>query len=141
MRYFIYFLTVFIVLFFSGCEQKNKKISVAMVTWMGYEPIILAKELGYLDENVFINRTLSSNDALNAFRSDLVDVAFLTLDEVLLLSNEIDDKIKILAVTNVSNGGDVLIVKKNIKSYVNIEVRAMKNSYNRLDHLLTARSG
>lgn len=115
-RYILSIFTIFAVLFFISCEDKLKNIKAGMVTWPGYEPIVLAKDLGFLGKNITISRTMSSNDVLNAFKHDLIDVAFLTLDETITLFHQIDEEIKIVVVTDISNGADALIGQKAIGS-------------------------
>lgn len=101
-----------------GCNEKERaeEIRIGMNTWPGYEPFVLAKDLNYLDERVYVSRLDSATDVIKSFKSDLVDVACITLDEAIIMQNSSEDEIKVIAVMDFSTGGDVIIAKKNIKS-------------------------
>ncbi len=117
-----YFFRVFYILIISfvllGCDSKptSKVITVAMNTWPGYEPVLLAKEKGYIEENVHVSRMDSATDVIATFNSGITDVAFVTLDEVLALHSRIDYGVKIIAVLDTSNGGDVILSKPDINN-------------------------
>jgi len=54
--------------------------------WAGYEPLYLARDLGYLkDPSVRITELPSSNLNMQAFVNGSADVSTLTLDETLTL--------------------------------------------------------
>lgn len=116
-----YFIASFYLLvlgvFFTACQSKDdsKYITVSMNTWPGYEPILLAKEKGYIRDNVKINRMDSATDVITAFHSGITDVAFVTLDEVLTLRDRIDYGIKIIAILDTSHGGDAILSQSHIK--------------------------
>jgi len=115
-RFFLSLLILFGALF-NGCnEEKSQSLRVALNTWPGYEPVALAKELGYLKENVYLSRVDSATDAIKALKSDIVDVVCLTLDEALVLQDNSDEPIKIFNVMDFSTGGDVIISNKEIKT-------------------------
>ena len=104
---------------FTGCslqEEKTKSLRIGMNTWPGYEPFVLAKNLGYLADNVNISRVDSATDVIKAFRSDLVDIACITLDEAIILQTKSKERIKIIAIMDISKGGDVVISRKDIGS-------------------------
>ena len=54
--------------------------------WPGYEPLYLARSLGYWDDSsVKLVEYSSASQVIRAFRNDAIHIAALTLDEVLLL--------------------------------------------------------
>ncbi len=111
--------TLFFLSAFSGCtlqEEKTKSLRIGMNTWPGYEPFVLAKNLGYLADNVHISRVDSATDVIKAFRSDLIDIACITLDEAIILKNKSKDSMKIIAIMDISDGGDAVIGRKDIGS-------------------------
>lgn len=112
-------LSISSVLLLSGCNSPIddfKPLRVGMNTWPGYEPFMLAKEKGFLAKNVNISRVDSATDVIKAFRSDIIDVACVTLDEAIILQSKIDENIKIITITDFSAGADVIITKRNISS-------------------------
>jgi len=112
-----YLILAFMFINLSACSnQPSTPLKTAMVTWPGYEPVVLAKDMGFVAENLVINRVISSNDVVNALKSDLIDIAFLTLDEVLTLESKTKESLKILAITDISNGADALLAQPYIKT-------------------------
>ena len=104
---------------FIGCTSQkeiSKPLRIGMNTWPGYEPFVLAKKHGFLAENVKISRVNSATDVIKAFKSDLIDIACLTLDEAIILQSKSDDNIKIIVVMDMSTGGDAVIARKDIGS-------------------------
>ena len=95
--------------------EKPPSIRIATTVWPGYEPLYISKSLGYLDENSF--RLIDMNSAsqvMRAFRNNVIDIAGLTLDEVLQLASE-GAKLKIFLVTDFSTGGDAVIGQTEFK--------------------------
>ena len=125
-RFFNYIFLATIILFTLGCSSQNddlKPLRIGMNIWPGYEPFALAKENGFLDDNVKISRILSATDVMKAFKSDIIDVACITLDEALIYQDKNDEKIKIITIMDFSTGGDVLIAKKEIQSLKDLKGR------------------
>jgi NitT/TauT family transport system substrate-binding protein len=89
--------------------------------WPGYEPLYLARDLGYLKESaVRISELPSSNINFEAFKNGSGDVATLTLDEVVTLLSE-GRKLRILLVMDVSNGADAIVARADIKSLAGLK--------------------
>lgn len=115
MKFFI--LIVSVVFFMCGCEDsmRNNVFKIGTNLWPGYESLHLAKSEKLFNENIEVNTYNSATEVLNKFRKKEVDAAALTLDEVILLHDQ-GYKPVIVAVLDISNGADVLIAHKNIKS-------------------------
>ncbi|MDA7746908.1 ABC transporter substrate-binding protein [Psychromonas sp.] len=103
--------------FFSimSCAPYQKTLTIGAAPWPNFEFVFLANELGYLDENNYsLFELTSSTSVIQAFQSGKLDVAFLSLDEVLtLVALGID--LKIISVVDSSSGGDALMVKPELK--------------------------
>ena len=110
-------LTVALIFFISGCSsEKKERLKVAISPWPGYEPLVLGMERGfYSDLDIRIVRFATPTDSFRALRDGIVDVAAFTADEVLHYS-ELKNKPKIFLVLDISNGGDAIIARENIKS-------------------------
>lgn len=106
----------------TGCSEKQTPVlKLGTNVWPGYEPLYLAREYGYLDEDqVHLVEYSSSSQVIQAFRNDLVDAAALTLDEVLML-HETEEDLKIVLVMDVSHGGDTIIGQKGMTSMADLE--------------------
>jgi len=99
----------------AGCKPAPEPLRIVSSPWPGYEPIYLARDLGYLNAKQFVvNELPSANITFEALSNGSADVATLTLDETLTLLAQ-GKKVRILAVMDISNGADAVMVKPNIK--------------------------
>ncbi len=91
-------------------------LKVGTNIWVGYEPLYLAKKLGYL-KNTSIELVEFSNatQVLHAYKSGLIQVAALTLDEVLMLQT-LKKKPRVILIVDFSNGADSILGQSNFKS-------------------------
>jgi ABC-type nitrate/sulfonate/bicarbonate transport system substrate-binding protein len=81
--------------------------------WPGYEPVYLARELGYLKEaNLRLDEYKAPQETEDAFRSRKIHLAALTLDRALLLRRDIPDlKIILLFDAAPSKRMDVMVTR------------------------------
>ncbi len=105
-------LCLLILCFLVSCDQNiQPPLRVASHEWPGYEPLHLARELGYLDERqIHLYETPSATSSIRAFRNGYIDVAALTLDESLLLLQD-QVEAKVLLVMDISNGADAVLAR------------------------------
>ncbi len=101
----------------SSCTQQLPPyLRIASNQWPGYEPLYLARELGYFDQSrIKLYELPNASVMLNAFRNRAVDVVTLTLDEALLLQHDGMD-VRILLVLDNSYGADVLMARPELKT-------------------------
>ena len=105
-----------------GCQKPRVPVRVGSVVWLGYEPMFLARELGYLDDGlVRLVEHPSSTSSLMALATGDVDAATLTLDE-LLLAREGGLDLRVILVFDTSNGADAVMARPGIS-----DVRSLKN--------------
>lgn len=98
-----------IMLALSGCAEDSKPLRLGAVLWPGYEPLFLARSQGDLEEErVGLVELLSAGEVMRGVRNGALDVAALTLDEALLLAQDVED-LKILLVTDTSYGADAIL--------------------------------
>jgi len=104
------------LLLLSSCGDKYvEPLVFGAVTWPGYEPAYIARELGFLKENqVHLAEFTNTTEVLRAFRNGKLHIAGLTLDEALGLRKDIPD-LQIFLVADYSNGADVLMAGRDIK--------------------------
>ena len=114
---------VFICLLLVSCAEPTNTQALRLGTniWPGYEPLYLARELGYLDNNqVRLIEYTSTSQVIKAYRNGLLDAAAVTLDEAIsLLSN--GENPRLVLVMDISNGADVLIGQAGFKQVVDIK--------------------
>ncbi|MDH5395116.1 MAG: nitrate/sulfonate/bicarbonate ABC transporter, partial [Gammaproteobacteria bacterium] len=121
-RLFSFILIIFLYLSSTGCSQDEKQpLRIASSPWPGFEPLYLARDLGYLDKNKTKLFELPSLDiTMESFRNRSADLATLTLDEVLELLLY-GTKLRILLIMDISNGGDAVLAKPEIKNIEEIK--------------------
>jgi NitT/TauT family transport system substrate-binding protein len=100
-----------------GCTDKPAEPLVfGAITWPGYDPAYVARDLGYLDESqIHLAEFTNTTEVVRALRNGRLHVAGLTLDEALGLRQSIPD-LQVFLVADVSHGADVLMARKDIKS-------------------------
>jgi NitT/TauT family transport system substrate-binding protein len=109
--------TVTLLLFFNvSCTPYQKPLAIGAAPWPNFEFAFLAKELGYLDKEQYsLLELTSSTSVMQAFQTGKLDLAFLSLDEVLtLVALGID--LKIISVIDKSKGGDALLARPEFSS-------------------------
>ncbi len=116
MRTAILTLIPLLLFFLGGCSKGTGETTVRIGTntWPGYESLYLAAEQGfYPEKRVRLKRMASASEVLQAFRNGTVDMAALTLDEVLILKDQGYDP-KVILILDFSHGGDVIIAREGI---------------------------
>jgi len=110
------------LIIFGSCKtHTNDPIKIGTNSWIGYEPLYLARNLDYYkDCPVSLTQMPSASDVMRAFRNGLIDCATLTLDETYtLLQDSID--VKMLFIMDISNGADVIMSKPEIKTLADLK--------------------
>ncbi|WP_027852761.1 ABC transporter substrate-binding protein [Marinobacterium litorale] len=103
------YLVIISLLFVSACTERETPLRLGTNVWPGYEPLYLARELGYLDPGrVRLVELLSGSEVIRAYRNGALDIAALTLDEALLLAQS-GVGVQVMLVTDTSYGADVII--------------------------------
>lgn len=100
----------------AGCAKPEPLVRVAGIAWVGYEPLFLARELGYYnDARLRLVELPSSTANLMALASGEVEAATLTLDE-LLIAREGKLDLQVILVLDDSAGADVVMVRPSIQT-------------------------
>lgn len=106
----------------SACSKEpSEPLRIASSPWPGYEPIYLARDIGYLPkEKAKIFELPSSDITLESFRNRSADMATLTLDETLdLLASGV--KLRILFAMDISNGADAVMAAPQVKTLADLK--------------------
>lgn len=90
-------------------------LRVGTTLWPGYEPLYLAKEMNVYKEDIRMIEYPSTSEVLRAFKNYTLEVAALTLDEVVLLA-EANVPVEIILVLDISEGADVIMARPAIKN-------------------------
>lgn len=97
-----------------GCAPRPP-LRIAGHPWPGYEPLFLARTLGYLPAAVELVESETIEETLDQTRTGRVAGAMLTLDELLKLRDQ-GVALEIVLVFDVSRGADMLLARPEIRS-------------------------
>lgn len=106
-----------LALLLTSCSQESgAPLRITSSPWPGYEPLYLARDIGYLPaDKADIFELPSSDITLESFRNRSSDIATLTLDETMeLLQGGV--KLRIIAVMDASNGADAVMATPQVRS-------------------------
>lgn len=104
------------ILLVACSEPPPLPLNVGINPWIGYDPLVLARERRFIDRNhIRILELSSSTETLRTLRNGLLDAAAMTLDEALRLADE-GAAVRIVAVLDVSNGGDAVVARAPIST-------------------------
>lgn len=100
-----------------ACEPEvQPPLKVGTNAWVGYDPLVLARDQQLMDaRQVKVVELSSSSETLRNFRNQLLDAAALTLDETLRLADEGQD-LRIVAVLSASAGADMVIASPSVST-------------------------
>jgi NitT/TauT family transport system substrate-binding protein len=106
-------------------KGNSQSLRVGTNVWPGYEPLYCARSLGYYDDHVVrLVECSSASQVMRAFSNNTIEVAALTLDEVLLLV-EAGYDIRVILITDISDGGDVILAKRQVAGLADLRGRAV----------------
>lgn len=98
----------------TACQAPEPPLRVATIQWVGYQPLHLAQNQGYFGSLPIRLADFNSNvESLRAFRNGDVEVAALTLDEVLLLNADGHDA-RVILIMDYSQGADAIVSRPEI---------------------------
>ncbi|WP_304914616.1 ABC transporter substrate-binding protein [Hydrogenophaga sp.] len=104
-------------LLMAACESPlPPPLVVGMNSWVGYDPLVLARDRNLIDTTqIKVVELTSSTEAMRGFRNGLIDAAALTLDEALRLAHEGQD-LRVVAMLDASAGADAVVARPGIES-------------------------
>lgn len=111
-RWIAWLASVCMAWLLAGCGPRYEPpLMVGTNIWAGYEPLYLARDLGYYDgQPLRLVELGSTTQVMDALRTGRLDVAGVTLDEALTLAHE-GVPISVIWVMNISAGADVIIAR------------------------------
>lgn len=100
-------------------------LKLGLNPWVGYDPMVLARDRGLLDAaQVKVVELASSSETQRHLRNGLLDGAALTLDETLRLADEGVD-LRIVLLLSTSAGADVVMARPDIRSLAGLRGRSI----------------
>lgn len=122
-KIFVIFSTFAVVAFFTiaaGLRIPEPPFRVGINPWLGYEPLLVARDAKALDPNIVrVVDMPSTTETIRALQNGVLDAAALTLDEALLLQHS-GTHIRVLLIADVSNGADAVIINCRMTKGVSI---------------------
>jgi NitT/TauT family transport system substrate-binding protein len=107
-----------------GPVPADQVLRLGTNVWPGYEPLYLASEQEDWPRRLGVRLVEypSATEVLRAFRNRTLEGAALTLDEVLMLE-QADVPVQVVAILDISAGGDVILAKPEIRSFDDLKGR------------------
>jgi NitT/TauT family transport system substrate-binding protein len=113
-QYILLPLLGLIAIALSGCHEETSQLRVGTNMWIGYEPLYMARELGYYrDTSIKLIEMNNATEVSSALRAGLLDAAALTLDEALTVKQDAPD-LQVVLVMDSSAGADILLGQPEI---------------------------
>ncbi len=110
-----FFIFIFLLVTLASCTRPVKKIRVGFSNRPYSAFIHLASHKKFFSKNQILHEFPSSTRTMQAFQAGKIDLAFLSMDQIVtMLSQSID--FKIISVIDESMGGDGLVVAPYIKN-------------------------
>ena len=103
--------------------SQNNSVTIGITMWAGYAHSYIAQEKGFFeDESVKVELQLRENleDSLQYFKEGKTDAVFGLQSDAMLLSAQ-GVPLKIVYITDFSNGGDVIVSKLEIKTIADLK--------------------
>ena len=125
-------------LLLSGCSRPAP-LRVGINTWIGYETLPLAAQLGWLPEGVELHATASFSASAQALAEGTLDAAGLTLEEM-LLARARGTPLSAVLVFDVSAGADMLLARAEVPSIANLRGRRVGFESSALGPLVLSRA-
>jgi NitT/TauT family transport system substrate-binding protein len=115
LRPLAWLVAVCLTLSVTACTERIvEPLAFGMNAWVGYDPLALARDRGWIDaKQVKVVELSSVAETLRHFRNGLLSAAALTLDETLRLAEEGQD-IRVIAVLDASAGADMVLVRPEL---------------------------
>ncbi|HJU24288.1 MAG TPA: ABC transporter substrate-binding protein [Casimicrobiaceae bacterium] len=110
----------------AGCMRAPETaLRIGTNVWIGSEPLYLARDLGRLDPaNVQLVEYPSASEVLRAYRNQAIDGMVISLDELFGLA--VDGlSPKIILVVDVSNGADVVVGQRGMRSMLDLKGKSV----------------
>lgn len=108
----------------AGCTpEPPEPLRVGTNLWAGYEPLYLARDLGYLHgQPVKLVEYPSATEVIRAYRNGVLEAAALTLDEVLMLVDR-GMAPRVVLVMDVSHGSDAIVGRAELRGLEDLRGR------------------
>ncbi len=125
-----------------GCRaEPEPPLRIGTVSWPSNELLFLAQEYGWLDPSEFrLVEFVDDGEVMRAFRNNAVAAAWLSMDEVLAVSQSGAVDPVILFVSDESRGGDAVVAQPDIITAADLKDRRVAAQINSVNAYLLDRA-
>lgn len=95
------------------------QVTIAVGPFIGYEPFVLAREMGWLGPRLRLVETLSNTETTQGLRDGSIGVAGVTLDEALRLRSD-GVPVRVIAVLSDSRGADAVVLRPGVEGLADL---------------------
>ena len=141
MIYKVLLLAGLLCLLQAGCsDQTDHLLRLGTNNWPGYQPLYLADELGYYDnESIRIIEYPSASEVLRAFRNKTLEAASLTMDEVFQLYSS-NIAVSVVLVHDISDGADAIVSRPEFNAFAELKGKTIGVESSALGALVITRA-
>lgn len=110
----------------AGCgEAPRAPLALGMNPWVGFDPLVLARDKGLVDaRHVKVVELTSGTEVQRALNNGLLDAAAMTLDETMRMLDAGTD-VRIVALLDASDGADVVVARPGIDTVAQLRGEAV----------------
>lgn len=120
-------------------ELPRPPLTVGVNAWVGYDPLVLARERGLADARRVKMIELSSHaESFRHFRNGLLDAMAITLDQALELADQ-GVPLRIVAVLDESAGADMVMAHRSVRRAADLKGQRVALEDSALNRLLLQR--
>jgi NitT/TauT family transport system substrate-binding protein len=139
-KMFLTMLLLLLTLVSGACHKPTTPLRVGANIWPGYEPLYLARSLGYYDGRLIKLITFpSTSDVIRAYRSGAINVAAVTLDEALQIAETLPEQ-RIVLICDFSQGADVILAQPQFSTMQQLRGRRIGVEQTALGAYMLARA-
>ena len=123
-----------------GCKRASEPLRVGVNVWPGFEPLFLARSLGFYDgQPIELISLPSCDEVIRAYRNGTINVAAVTADEALRIAEQLPNQ-RIILACDFSNGADVILAKPKFKTMAALRGRRIGVDQNTLGAYVLSRA-
>ncbi|NRB40847.1 MAG: ABC transporter substrate-binding protein [Pseudomonadales bacterium] len=139
----IIFLVSFLILLLGCAKEPEKVVKIAMNPWPGYELLYLAEQKGFFKEvgaNIKLVQVSSLSDSQRAYVAGRVDGMASTLIEAVQVNDFGSRPLKVVLVSDYSNGADMIIANVGITTVKQLKGKNVGAEINTLGSFILQRA-
>lgn len=134
----LFWATLGLVLLFAACQPRPVSLKVGLNSWPGFDIVWYAEETDIFDRrglDIELVPFDNAQDTTRAMMRGALDAAFVNLWDVLQV-DPAEDSPTYIMVTNISNGSDGIVARKEVSSVKDLGGRRVGAKLGTVNHLI-----